>query len=139
MFDSNKLIICICSHYDTCFDKLTAPALGFWICNQIVFSFSSFGGKMLSSLLIRNLQLFCCVNIRCIPYKIEKYVADQDGNVEIRLCVLMIATPNRDDLVFPKVCICLPSHVFYFLLFYFILYFLMLNYAVYVILYNLWR
>ncbi|GKU92945.1 hypothetical protein SLEP1_g6598 [Rubroshorea leprosula] len=38
----------------------------------------------------------------CIPFKIEKDVADQDSNVEFRLSVLMISTPNRDDLVFPK-------------------------------------
>ncbi|GLT75393.1 hypothetical protein SLA2020_471240 [Shorea laevis] len=38
----------------------------------------------------------------CIPYKIEKDVADQDSNVEFRLSVLMISTPNRDGLVFPK-------------------------------------
>ncbi|GKU96302.1 hypothetical protein SLEP1_g9552 [Rubroshorea leprosula] len=38
----------------------------------------------------------------CIPYKIEKDVENQNTNFESRLSVLMISTPNRDDLVFPK-------------------------------------
>lgn len=39
----------------------------------------------------------------CIPYKIENDVEDrEDGFVGRRLTVLMISTPNRDDLVFPK-------------------------------------
>lgn len=38
----------------------------------------------------------------CIPYKIEKDVEDQDSNPESRLSVLMISSPNHDDLVFPK-------------------------------------
>ncbi|KAJ6326407.1 hypothetical protein OIU78_013497 [Salix suchowensis] len=38
----------------------------------------------------------------CIPYKLEKNVEDQGSNVEDRVLVLMISTPKRDDLVFPK-------------------------------------
>lgn len=45
------------------------------------------------------------VKNRCIPYKIDKNVADKYCNVEDRVLVLMISTPKRDDLVFPKVSI----------------------------------
>lgn len=38
---------------------------------------------------------------RCIPYKLE----DHNCNMEKTLLVLMVSTPNRDDLVFPKVSI----------------------------------
>ncbi|KAH8513020.1 hypothetical protein Peur_056906 [Populus x canadensis] len=38
----------------------------------------------------------------CIPFKLEKNVEDQGFNVEDRVLVLMISTPKRDDLVFPK-------------------------------------
>ncbi|KAG5249608.1 nudix hydrolase [Salix suchowensis] len=38
----------------------------------------------------------------CIPYKLEKNVEDLGSNVEDRVLVLMISTPKRDDLVFPK-------------------------------------
>ncbi|KAG6788038.1 hypothetical protein POTOM_004091 [Populus tomentosa] len=38
----------------------------------------------------------------CIPYKIDKNVEDQGCNVEDRVHILMISTPNRNDLVFPK-------------------------------------
>ncbi|MBA0726736.1 hypothetical protein Golax_002544 [Gossypium laxum] len=37
-----------------------------------------------------------CLLLRCIPYRLEKDVEDS------RISVLMISTPNRDDLVFPK-------------------------------------
>jgi diphosphoinositol-polyphosphate diphosphatase len=45
------------------------------------------------------------VKTRCIPFKLEKNVEDQGCNVEDRVLVLMISTPKRDDLVFPKVFI----------------------------------
>jgi diphosphoinositol-polyphosphate diphosphatase len=38
----------------------------------------------------------------CIPYKFEKNSEDQKHNMENRVHVLMISTPKRDDLVFPK-------------------------------------
>ncbi|OMO88276.1 hypothetical protein COLO4_20334 [Corchorus olitorius] len=38
----------------------------------------------------------------CIPYRFETDVDDRNGNVKSRITVLMISTPNRDDLVFPK-------------------------------------
>ncbi|KAG6791405.1 hypothetical protein POTOM_000524 [Populus tomentosa] len=38
----------------------------------------------------------------CIPYKLDKNVEDQGCNVEDRVHILMISTPNRNDLVFPK-------------------------------------
>ncbi|EEF50136.1 nudix hydrolase 13, mitochondrial [Ricinus communis] len=38
----------------------------------------------------------------CIPYKLYKNVEDQSCRVEDKILVLMISTPNRDDLVFPK-------------------------------------
>ncbi|XVF44353.1 hypothetical protein PTKIN_Ptkin02bG0113700 [Pterospermum kingtungense] len=38
----------------------------------------------------------------CIPYRVEKDVEEGNGNVNSRITVLMISTPNRDDLVFPK-------------------------------------
>ncbi|XVE50005.1 hypothetical protein DITRI_Ditri01bG0127300 [Diplodiscus trichospermus] len=39
---------------------------------------------------------------RCIPYRLEKDVEERNRNVTTRITVLMISTPNRDDLVFPK-------------------------------------
>ncbi|CAN6548572.1 unnamed protein product [Malus baccata var. baccata] len=38
----------------------------------------------------------------CIPYKFEKIAGGCSGNIEQKLLVLMISSPNRDDLVFPK-------------------------------------
>ncbi|XP_068327616.1 nudix hydrolase 13, mitochondrial-like [Pyrus communis] len=38
----------------------------------------------------------------CIPYKFEKIAGGCNGNIEQKLLVLMISSPNRDDLVFPK-------------------------------------
>ena len=44
---------------------------------------------------------------RCIPYKLEQNVEACYSNSENKLLVLMISSPNRDDLVFPKVSILL--------------------------------
>ncbi|XP_048323600.2 nudix hydrolase 13, mitochondrial [Ziziphus jujuba] len=38
----------------------------------------------------------------CIPYKFEKSMERSNCNFENNLLVLMISSPNRDDLVFPK-------------------------------------
>lgn len=38
----------------------------------------------------------------CIPYKLEQNVQACYSNSENKLLVLMISSPNRDDLVFPK-------------------------------------
>ncbi|XXG78241.1 hypothetical protein AAC387_Pa08g2224 [Persea americana] len=38
----------------------------------------------------------------CIPYRLKENVDDLTGNIKSRLEVLMISTPNRSDLVFPK-------------------------------------
>ncbi|XP_052879268.1 nudix hydrolase 13, mitochondrial-like isoform X4 [Gossypium arboreum] len=38
----------------------------------------------------------------CIPYRLQKDVEDRNSSVTSRINVLMISTPNRDDLVFPK-------------------------------------
>ncbi|GAV82581.1 NUDIX domain-containing protein [Cephalotus follicularis] len=38
----------------------------------------------------------------CIPYKFENNGENKNCNLENELRVLMISTPNRDDLVFPK-------------------------------------
>ncbi|KAL4346404.1 hypothetical protein GQ457_17G012950 [Hibiscus cannabinus] len=38
----------------------------------------------------------------CIPYRFQKDVDDSNDSVTSRITVLMISTPNRDDLVFPK-------------------------------------
>jgi len=38
----------------------------------------------------------------CIPYRFEEVVGNDNCDVEKRLLVLMISSPNRDDLVFPK-------------------------------------
>ncbi|XP_002273187.1 nudix hydrolase 13, mitochondrial [Vitis vinifera] len=38
----------------------------------------------------------------CIPFKFEKIVDGHTRNPESRLLVLMISSPNRHDLVFPK-------------------------------------
>ncbi|XP_041012641.1 nudix hydrolase 12, mitochondrial-like [Juglans microcarpa x Juglans regia] len=38
----------------------------------------------------------------CIPYKLEQNVVGSHSNSEKKLLVLMISTPGRDDLVFPK-------------------------------------
>jgi hypothetical protein len=40
---------------------------------------------------------------RCIPYRWRKVNADQIGKTEEMIEVLMISSPKRDDLVFPKV------------------------------------
>ncbi|MFQ6637332.1 hypothetical protein Gotur_013822 [Gossypium turneri] len=40
--------------------------------------------------------------LRCIPYRLQKDVEDSNSSVTSRINVLMISTPNRDDLVFPK-------------------------------------
>jgi hypothetical protein len=40
---------------------------------------------------------------RCIPYRWRKENADQIGKTEEMIEVLMISSPKRDDLVFPKV------------------------------------
>ncbi|KAE8100092.1 hypothetical protein FH972_018019 [Carpinus fangiana] len=39
---------------------------------------------------------------RCIPYRLSKEDKDQSGEKEKCIEVLMISSPNRDDLVFPK-------------------------------------
>lgn len=44
---------------------------------------------------------------RCIPYKLEQNVVGSHSNSEKKVLVLMISTPGRDDLVFPKVLIIL--------------------------------
>lgn len=46
---------------------------------------------------------FVVQNYRCIPYKLDKNVQDKNCRVEDSVRVLMISTPNRKDLVFPKV------------------------------------
>ncbi|XP_057997730.1 nudix hydrolase 13, mitochondrial-like [Hevea brasiliensis] len=38
----------------------------------------------------------------CIPYKLNMNVEEKNCRVEDSVLVLMISTPNRDDLVFPK-------------------------------------
>ncbi|XP_039060771.1 nudix hydrolase 13, mitochondrial-like [Hibiscus syriacus] len=38
----------------------------------------------------------------CVPYRLQKDIEDSNGSVTSRITVLMISTPNRDDLVFPK-------------------------------------
>ncbi|XP_044462754.1 nudix hydrolase 13, mitochondrial-like [Mangifera indica] len=38
----------------------------------------------------------------CIPYRFQKNADDQNCNMENNVLVLMISTPNRNDLVFPK-------------------------------------
>ncbi|KAL6193472.1 hypothetical protein ACLB2K_034556 [Fragaria x ananassa] len=38
----------------------------------------------------------------CIPYRFEETVGSSNCNVGKKLLVLMISSPNRDDLVFPK-------------------------------------
>jgi len=40
---------------------------------------------------------------RCIPYRWKKGKVDQMGDAEEIIEVLMISSPKRDDLVFPKV------------------------------------
>ncbi|GFZ16262.1 nudix hydrolase homolog 13 [Actinidia rufa] len=53
----------------------------------------------------RNRQRYDNNNIRlvsgCIPYRVAKH-DDHHGDSEHRIEVLMISSPNRDDLVFPK-------------------------------------
>ncbi|KAM0984551.1 hypothetical protein EV2_012336 [Malus domestica] len=38
----------------------------------------------------------------CIPYRFEKSDGSCNGSIEQKLLVLMISSPSRDDLVFPK-------------------------------------
>lgn len=40
---------------------------------------------------------------RCIPYRWKKGKVDQMGDAEEIIEVLMISSPKRDDLLFPKV------------------------------------
>ncbi|KAG8475424.1 hypothetical protein CXB51_032260 [Gossypium anomalum] len=49
------------------------------------------------------LPCWCLMKIlMCVPYRLEKDVEDSNSSVTSRINVLMISTPNRDDLVFPK-------------------------------------
>lgn len=46
---------------------------------------------------------------RCIPYRITEDINDEDqsssssANIENKIQVLMVSSPDRDDRVFPKV------------------------------------
>ncbi|KAI3860584.1 hypothetical protein MKW92_029806 [Papaver armeniacum] len=46
---------------------------------------------------------------RCIPYKIKKDGEGDTVDCESRLELLMVSSPGREDLVFPKLCTCLFS------------------------------
>ncbi|KAK1294653.1 hypothetical protein QJS10_CPA16g00782 [Acorus calamus] len=70
----------------------------------------SFGGVMSSSPVVearigrqhqRYLEKYRLV-AGCIPYKLKEFKEDCSTDLESRLEVLMISTPNRHDLIFPK-------------------------------------
>ncbi|KAK1319262.1 hypothetical protein QJS10_CPB04g00069 [Acorus calamus] len=70
----------------------------------------SFGGVMSSSPVVearigrqhqRYLEKYRLV-AGCIPYKLKEFKEDCSTDLESRLEVLMISTPNRSDLIFPK-------------------------------------
>lgn len=50
---------------------------------------------------IRTLYIYACN--RCIPYRITEDDEDHNGDIENRIQVLMVSSPDRDDRVFPKV------------------------------------
>lgn len=52
----------------------------------------------------------CSCN-RCIPYRLREDKEDCSSNIENRIQVLMVSSPSRNDLVFPKVYIFLSSHI----------------------------
>ncbi|XP_024933475.3 nudix hydrolase 13, mitochondrial isoform X2 [Ziziphus jujuba] len=43
-----------------------------------------------------------CAYNSCIPYRLREDKEDCSGNIENRIQVLMVSSPNRNDLVFPK-------------------------------------
>lgn len=49
------------------------------------------------------LTFVSCGGNRCIPYRRKANTESHSDNLIDRLEVLMISSPNRDDLVFPKV------------------------------------
>ncbi|CAK9166183.1 unnamed protein product [Ilex paraguariensis] len=49
-----------------------------------------------------NLRLVSGSYGRCIPYRLAKYNENWSSGLEYRIEVLMISSPKRDDLVFPK-------------------------------------
>ena len=51
---------------------------------------------------VTNLK-FPMYSNRCIPYRLRKENVDQNGKTEEIVEVLMVSSPKRDDLVFPKV------------------------------------
>lgn len=51
---------------------------------------------LLHSILIFSIQ-------RCIPYRLTKDAEDENEDIQTRIEVLMVSSPNRSDLVFPKV------------------------------------
>lgn len=55
---------------------------------------------------------FIFVCIRCIPYRLRKEDEEEKGDLENRIEVVMVSSPNRTDLVFPKVWPCLFHQVF---------------------------
>lgn len=55
---------------------------------------------------------FIFVCIRCIPYRLRKEDEEEKDDLENRIEVVMVSSPNRTDLVFPKVWPCLFHQVF---------------------------
>lgn len=59
---------------------------------------------MLTLMRVADLKfLMYSISNRCIPYRWRKENADQNGETEEIVEVLMVSSPKRDDLVFPKV------------------------------------
>ncbi|KAA3462579.1 nudix hydrolase 13, mitochondrial-like isoform X1 [Gossypium australe] len=52
--------------------------------------------------LLNSYLVFMVQKLSCIPYRLQKDVEDSNSSVTSRINVLMISTPNREDLVFPK-------------------------------------
>ncbi|TXG54973.1 hypothetical protein EZV62_020229 [Acer yangbiense] len=50
------------------------------------------------------MMIYCsyCAYNRCIPYRLTKDEDDQNNDIETRIEVIMVSSPNRTDLVFPK-------------------------------------
>ncbi|XP_074372174.1 nudix hydrolase 13, mitochondrial isoform X1 [Apium graveolens] len=56
----------------------------------------------IQQLIILFQQLSDVIIMRCIPYRVAKNNDEESFDLESSLEVLMISSPNRDDLVFPK-------------------------------------
>ncbi|KAK1282747.1 hypothetical protein QJS10_CPB22g00421 [Acorus calamus] len=63
---------------------------------------STLVGENVAEKLSADAEVAPIAKFRCIPYKLKEFGEDCSIDLESRLEVLMISSPNRHDLVFPK-------------------------------------